>query len=167
VVRGTGDGRTVLTSVQVTLSNDWPPLPAPLVELAGQIADVQFFRLPDGIKQDLGFMLREKIGDCLGIARYLAEQGSRRGLRTRAVFGLIVAPPYATPHFWAEVAVDGRWVPADPGLIQGMVSWGVLPPGWPAHKSPGAFLIPLTSRHGFAMSHRGVAATVSLRTRVP
>ncbi len=111
-------------------------------------------------------MLREKIGDCLGIAVYLAEQGSRRGLSMRVVFGLVVAPPYSTPHFWAEVRVDQRWVPVDPGLIQGLVSWGILAPGWPIHRSPGAMLSTLTSRHGFAVSHRGIAAPVSFRTRL-
>ena len=167
VVRGRGDGSNVLASVGVDLYNDWPPLPASLVELIEEIADIEFFRLPDGIKRDLDFMLREKIGDCLGIARYLAEHGAQRGLPTRTVFGLIVAPPYSTPHFWAEVAVEGRWVPVDPGLIQGMASWGILPPGWPLDQSPGALLSGLTSRHGFAVSHRGIAATVSFPTRVP
>jgi hypothetical protein len=166
LIRGPGDGTTVLASTTVTLENDWPPLPAALAEVIGEIGDVEFFRLPDGIKWDLDFMRAAKIGDCLGIARYLAEQGARRGLRTRMVFGLIVAPPFSTPHFWAEVAVDGRWVPADPGLIRFMVSTRLLPAGWPADRSPGAFLTALTSRHGFAVSHRGIAATVSFRTRV-
>jgi hypothetical protein len=165
VVRGAADGTAVLLSATVDLRNDWPPLPAALVDLIGSLSGVEFFRLPDGIKWDVEFMLREKIGDCVGIARYLAVQGARRGLRTRTVFGLIVAPPYSTPHFWVEAHIRGRWVPADPGLIQGMTSWGLLSSGWPADRSPGAFLVPVTTRHGFAASHRGVAATVSFPTR--
>lgn len=166
LVRRDGDSDAPLATMPVPLRNDWPRLPDPLVELIGELSGVSFYRLPDAIKWDTGFMLREGIGDCLGIARYLTERGRTRGLRMRAVFGLIVAPPYATPHFWAEVAVGDRWVPADPGLVQGMTSWGLLAPGWPADRSPGAFLAPLTSRHGFAVSHRGVAATVSFRTRL-
>jgi len=165
VVRGTADGTTEMLLATVDLRNDWPPLPSALVDLIEDLRDVEFFRLPDGIKWDVAFMLRERIGDCVGIARYLAAAGARRGLRTRMVFGLIVAPPYSTPHFWAEVHTGGRWTPADPGLIQGMTSWGLLPPGWPAHRSPGAFLVPLTTRHGFTASHRGLAATVSFPTR--
>jgi hypothetical protein len=167
VVRRRGEGTGPLTSVVVILHNDWPPLPPPLAAAIEEIAHIRFFRLPDAVKTDLGFMFTAQIGDCLGIARYLAAEGARRGLQTRAVFGLIVAPPYATPHFWAEVAMDGRWVPADPGLIQGMVDWGALPRGWPPDRSPGAFLVPLTHRHGFAVSHEGVSAAVSFRTSVP
>ncbi|MDT0266589.1 transglutaminase domain-containing protein [Streptomyces sp. DSM 44915] len=166
VAEGPGDGVTPVVTVPVTLTNDWPDAPEPLVELMAEIADVEFYRLPHRVKWDLDFMLSARIGDCLGFARYLVEHGARRGLPMRMAFGLIVAPPYSTPHYWAEVRLDGRWVPVDPGLVRGMAAWGALAEEWPAHRSPGALLVNLTTRHGLLVSHGGVHPPVSFRTRL-
>lgn len=167
VARGAAESDRPIATTTVTLHNDWPDLPPGVVELVGELADVEFYRLPGAMKADIGFMLEQRIGDCLGIARFLADRGTRRGQRMRSVFGLIVSPPYSAPHYWAEVDVDGRWVPVDPGLLQGLAAWGVLGPGWPAHRSPGAFLVALTDRCGIAVSDRGLPAVeVAFRTRV-
>ncbi|MEV6927329.1 transglutaminase domain-containing protein [Dactylosporangium sp. NPDC051485] len=158
-----------LVTTAVTLHNDWPDLPPGLVELIGELADVEFYRLPRLMKADIGFMLEQRIGDCLGFARFLTDRGNRRGLRMRCVFGLIVSPPYSAQHFWAEVDVAGRWVPVDPGLLRGLAVWGVLDPGWPEHRSPGAILAGLSDRNGIVVSDHGVPVppqVVAFRTRV-
>lgn len=156
--------RAVHTS-RVLLRGDWPDLPAEAVELADGLSHIEFVRLPHAIRWDTAFIRRTGIGDCPGIARLIAEEGRRRGLVTRVVFGLIVAPPYSMPHFWPEIKVSGRWVPCDPGLITGLVRWGVIRPrSWPTHRSTGGFLVGLSPVFGRPAQHRGLTASVSYRT---
>ncbi|MEQ4305104.1 transglutaminase domain-containing protein [Plantactinospora sp. B6F1] len=162
---GAGDGATALLTVRVRLLNDWPPLPDELVAVIQETDGIEFHRVPDSLRWDVGFLLGQGFGDCAATARLLVERGVRRGLTMRPVFGLIVAPPYSAPHFWAEVLVDGRWVPADPGIIRGLIRWDLLDPAWPVYRSPGAFLARLSTRHAFIASHEGVAADVAVRTR--
>jgi hypothetical protein len=163
---GGGSGDRPLVTTTVRLENNWPLLPAPLVEEIRAIADVGFYRMPEAFRWDTGLMMRERIADCAAFARHLVERGRERGLRMRPVLGLIVAAPYSTPHFWAEVEVAGRWVPADPGLVRGLRQWGVLDFDWPADRSPGALLARLSTQHSFLASHRGVAAHVAFPTRL-
>jgi hypothetical protein len=165
VCRGDADGGTPLLTVPVHLTNDWPELPEPVVDAVREIADVGFYRLPEAVRWDVGLLVRQRIGDCAAFTRYLVSEGTRRGLRMRAVLGLIVAAPYSTPHYWAEVCVDDRWVPVDPGLIRGMAQWGVLPEGWSPERSPGAFLARLSTRHAYIALHAGMPTAVVFPTR--
>lgn len=166
VCRGGAAGGAPLLTVPVHLTNDWPAVPEPLVDAAREIADVGFYRLPAAVRWDVDLLLRQRVGDCAAFTRYLVSEGTRRGLRMRAALGLIVAAPYSTPHYWAEVSVDDRWVPVDPGLLRGMAQWGVLPEGWSPDRSPGAFLARLSTRHAYIAFHAATPVNVVFPTRL-
>ncbi|MGC4897470.1 hypothetical protein [Micromonospora sp. DT31] len=157
--------RPVDHAVDVVLRNDWPALPAPLADLAAEMSAIRFFRLPDTIRWDVGFSTANLIADCAGIARLLARGAAERGWRSRIRYGLIVAPPFSMPHFWAEFRIDDRWVPCDPGLINGMVRWGVLPAGrWTPDRSLGGLLAGISSHYRMATLHNGFPLDCSFPT---
>ncbi|MBF9132810.1 hypothetical protein I0C86_28205 [Plantactinospora sp. S1510] len=159
------DGRPVEHTVDVVLRNDWPALPAPLADLAEEMSAIQFFRLPDAIRWDVDFSTANLVADCAGIARLLANGAMERGWQSRVRYGLIVAPPFSMPHFWAEFRIDGQWVPCDPGLINGMVRWGVLPAGrWTPDRSLGGLLAGISSHYRMAALHNGFPIDSSFPT---
>ncbi|MEU1763136.1 transglutaminase domain-containing protein [Micromonospora sp. NPDC005652] len=151
----------------VILGNDWPVAPAPVRRLLEEIGHVRLFRLPEILRWNTDFMLSTGIGDCAGMARLLTERAKTAGLAARLRYGLLVAPPYSMPHFWAEFHLDDRWVPYDPGLVNALVRWGVLNGDqWPMHRSPGAVLAGLSSRFTRVGTDRGFNAYVAFPTRL-
>ncbi|MEU1762943.1 transglutaminase domain-containing protein [Micromonospora sp. NPDC005652] len=157
---------TVHTAV-VRLRNDWPDAPVPVRELIEEITHIQQVRLPEIPRWDTCFALGSGIADCAGVARLLAERGRARGLAVRLRYGLIVAPPYSMQHFWAEFLVEERWVPYQPGLVNALVRWGVVASDrWPAHRSPGAILVGLSSQVARAATHHSFNVCMSFPTRL-
>jgi hypothetical protein len=159
---GDGTGTDALDTLDVELSGRWPELPPAVRALVGEIADVAFFLLPEVIRWDTGFLLANRIADCGGVARYLVDEGTRRGLRARFSFGLLVTVPYSTPHCWAEFEVDGRWTPVDPLLLGMLGRLGLTEQ--PQVHSTGAVVSRLTGRFTKLASHAGVFAPLSLPT---
>ncbi|GAA0911477.1 transglutaminase domain-containing protein [Streptomyces thermoalcalitolerans] len=144
---------------------DWPRFPPALKELLQEVADIGFFLLPEAVRWDLEFMWRTRMSDCGGAAAWLVHEGGRRGLESRFSFGLLVAPPYSTPHCWAEFRVDGVWMPVDPLLVRALNQWGGLDPdAFPPDETPGALFHRLTDRFTKVVSHGGIWAQVSLPT---
>jgi hypothetical protein len=166
-VRRRPDSDDAVHSTTVRLRNDWPDAPAAVRALIDEVSHIQQVRLPEILRWDTGFALASGIGDCASIARLLTERGRARGLAVRLRYGLVVAPPYSTQHFWAEFLVEDRWVPYQPGLVNALIRWGVVAPdGWPAHRSPGAILVGLSSRVARAASHDGFNVCLSFPTRL-
>jgi len=159
---GSGNGTDLLDPLDAVIAGSWPQLPAPVRELIGEIADLDFFLMPEVIRWDPEFMLRTRIADCGGVARWLVDEGNRRGLPARFGFGLLVTVPYSTPHCWAEFLVEGRWTPVDPLLLGALRRLGLL--DWPPHRSTGAVLFRMADRFTKLVSHNGVWAELSLRT---
>jgi hypothetical protein len=163
----TAGSRPAEHAFTAVLRSDWPDLPPPLAELAVEMAGVRFVRLPNAIRWNTDFCLANGIADCAGAALLLAERGAKRGWESRVRLGLIVAPPYSMPHFWAEFRVDGRWLPCDPGLVTAMVGWGVLAPGrWPPERPPGALLAGVTSTYTGLVLHNGFVVSASFPTQL-
>jgi hypothetical protein len=161
---GSGNGTDVLGTVEADLSGVWPGLPGPVRDLVGEVADLDFFLLPEVIRWDAGFMLAGRIADCGGVSRWLVEEGNRRGLPARFSFGLLVTLPYSTPHCWAEFLIDGRWVPVDPLLLGALRLLGLL--DWPPERSTGAVVYRLTDRFTKLASHAGIWSHLSLPTEL-
>lgn len=163
-VYGDGDGRNPLITTRVRLDNDWPSLPPAAQELLADLSDIRFVRMPGPLRWDYQFVRRARMGDCAGICRLTVAEGRRRGLPIRATYGLIVAPPLASPHHWAEVRVDGRWVACDAGLRDALVRWGVLAPGaWPLDQPLAPLLASVSAPHHAAVRHGPFFARVSYR----
>jgi hypothetical protein len=118
----------------------WPELPPAAREIIDELREITFVQLPGAaVWDDVAFVRRTGLADCAVFSRLLVANGSRRGVPMRQSFGLMVAPPLALPHCWAEVGVDGVWVPVDPLLIKALVSWHALDAAsWHPHRSPGA-----------------------------
>lgn len=164
-VQEVSDGSAPMTRFDVLLSSRWPDLQPTARALVEELADLEFFLLPEAIRWDREFMLRTRMADCGGVARRLVTEGRRRGLPVRFSFGLLVVKPYSTPHCWAEFATDGEWVAQDPLLLKAMRSWAGLDPAeWPWHRSPGAVLHRLCGRFTKIVSHNGVWTPISLPT---
>ncbi|WP_422769348.1 transglutaminase domain-containing protein [Plantactinospora sp. WMMC1484] len=154
-----GAGHVFTHDVDVVLRNDWPALPPPLAALAREVADIRFFRLPEVIHWDVDFATANLVADCAAYAKLLVIRGAELGYPARIRHGLMVAAPFSMPHFWAEFRLAERWVPCDPGLVIGMVSWGVLPADrWTPDRSVGALLAGFSTRSRALMLHNNRTA---------
>jgi hypothetical protein len=161
---GPGDGVTAVHSIALTLPGEWPALPPPLRDLLASVPSLRFFLLPEALRWDLGFVRATGLGDCGSVAKLLVTEGRRRRLPVRFAFGLLVAKPYSTPHCWAELAVDGRWVPVDPLLVDTLRRLGALPEEWTPDRSVGGLVARLGGRFTRVVEHGGIWAPLSLPT---
>lgn len=135
------------------LSPPPPParLPEPLRSLMAEEMDgLRFFMLREGLRWNLEFVRQTGLAECGGASKLLVAAAKARGLTARHAFGLILAEPYATPHFWAEFLVGDEWVAADPMLIRVLTTaCGLDPTVWSEHRSPGGALLRLTDVAGY------------------
>lgn len=164
---GAGDGVTPVHTLGLTLLDEWPALPPALRDLVGSVPPLRFFLLPETLRWDLGFVRATGLADCGSVAKLLVTEGRRRRLAVRFAFGLLVAKPYSTPHCWAELAVDGRWVPVDPLLVDTLRRLGALPAGWAPDRSVGGLVARLGGRFARVVEHGGIWAPLSLPTDAP
>jgi hypothetical protein len=161
----TADTLVPVTGFDVRLPGEWPELGAAARELLDEVADLDFFLLPEAVRWDGGFMARTRMADCGGVADWLAREGQRRGLAVRFSFGLLVVKPYSTPHCWVEFRTDGVWVPQDPLLRKAMCAWaGLDPVEWHPYRSIGSVLHRLCGHFTKVVAHGGVWAPLSLPT---
>ncbi|MEU6021876.1 hypothetical protein [Micromonospora sp. NPDC047134] len=110
-----------------------PPPPAPaipddLAELCHEIARLRFFLLAEPIRWDARFMRSTGISDCGGSSTLLLHGAKRLGYQTRRSFGLLLAEPFSTPHHWADIQIDGEWVPLDPMTMNALARWSTAVP---------------------------------------
>ncbi|GAA0572138.1 hypothetical protein GCM10010172_65840 [Paractinoplanes ferrugineus] len=132
-------------TVEIVPEIDWPELPDRMRAPLAAVGELDFMLLREEIRRDLSFVRDSGLADCAGTAILVVEEARKLGLRARASFGCVVAPPFGVEHYWAELLVGDRWLPVDPVLIRQMVVWGVLDGDrWPPHRSIG----PLVARIG-------------------
>jgi len=131
-----------------------------------QVADVEFYFLPEPLRSDLTFLETAQLGDCELVTRYLVRELTRRGCDARPSFGLLLSSPYSLEHYWPEIQIDGRWTAFDPHLINSLVRWGVLESGQvaPHEVLDGAFYR-LGDKWKPLMVDMGIPARTSLLTR--
>lgn len=134
---------------QTTMRGDLAPLPSavaqPLGELLADLASYDFAWLRPPLEADLAFVRRTRLANCRSTAGLLVEAAPALGVEARLAHGLLLAPPYSTPHNWAEVRTDGGWVALDPLLLGLLARFaGLDPAAWPPARSPGAILLRLT-----------------------
>lgn len=152
-----------LAVARAALVDDWPELPPAARDLLDEVGDLQFVRLPPALRRDIGFIRRTGLSDCAGTATLLRAEGLRRGLRVRSSYGFIIVPPFSTTHHWAEIWIDGRWIPVDPVLIRAMIGWGVLDgAAWHPYRSPGAIFSRVCESGSDLVTHEGTDRGVML-----
>jgi hypothetical protein len=152
-----------------TLQRDWPELPAEAAEIIDEVSNIRFLWIPPSLREDSEFVLAHGIGPCESISRIIVAKALARGLRARLSRGLVLTPPVAANHFWAEFQVDGRWVPVDPMMIDLMLALDLLAPKrWSRYKSFGGILGRLGAGErplAPLALHNGVAARPRLMVR--
>lgn len=134
---------------ETTMRGELPSLPAELSEVLGELladlAAYDFAWLRPPLEADLAFVRRTRLANCRSTAGLLVEEAARLGVEARLAHGLLLAPPYSTPHNWAEVRSDGGWVALDPLLLGLLADFaGLDASAWPAERSPGAILLRLS-----------------------
>lgn len=144
------DDSGVLHTVQGVNPCHYPPFPAEVAALLDEVAAIDFFMLSERLRWDVEAIAANRFAECGGCAKWLKTEADRRALPARQFFGLLLAKPYSTPHFWTAFEIDGRWIPADPLLIKLLRQTANLSPAdWPLHRSPGAAFLPLAAVLGF------------------
>ncbi|HKG37374.1 MAG TPA: transglutaminase domain-containing protein [Conexibacter sp.] len=149
-VRGeAGGGGGAALGFETTMRGELPPLPdafvRPLGDLLADLASYDFCWLRPPLEADLAFVRRTRLANCRSTAGLLVEEAPRLGVEARLAHGLLLAPPYSTPHNWAEVRTDDGWVAFDPLLLGLLARFaGLDPAAWPPARSPGAILLRLT-----------------------
>jgi hypothetical protein len=143
-----GAGGAVAVSFETTTRGELAPLPAEVAEalgaLAAELAAYDFCWLRPPLEADLAFVRRTRLANCRSTAGLLVEHAPKVGVEARLVHGLLLAPPYSTPHNWAEVRTDDGWVALDPLLLGLLARFaGLDAAAWPPQRSPGAILLAL------------------------
>lgn len=119
---------------------------ATLAPLLAELAAYDFAWLRPPLEADLAFVRRTRLANCRSTAGLLVEEAPRLGVEARLAHGLLLAPPYSTPHNWAEVRAGGTWVALDPLLLGLLARFAALDAAaWPPQRSPGAILLALTT----------------------
>jgi hypothetical protein len=134
---------------ETTMRGELAPLPDGLAgtlgELLADLAAYDFCWLRPPLEADLAFVRRTRLANCRSTAGLLVEQAPRMGVEARLAHGLLLAPPYSTPHNWAEVRTDDGWAALDPLLLGLLARFaGLDRSAWPPARSPGAILLRLT-----------------------
>jgi hypothetical protein len=159
-----------LVRLDIERPTRWPELPAQAREVIDTVRDVGFVRVPRKLGyewDDIGFVYATGLGDCAAVSQILVERGNARGIPMRHAYGLMLAPPFSLPHFWAEVLVDDVWVPVDPLLVNALVHWKALDGAqWPAHRSPGATVCRVADGYAFLGLHHDVNIELTFRAAV-
>jgi hypothetical protein len=143
-----GGGAAAL-GFETTMRGELPPLPAELADALGELladlAAYDFCWLRPPLEADLPFVRRTRLANCRSTAGLLVEEAPRLGVEARLAHGLLLAPPYSTPHNWAELRTDDGWVALDPLLLGLLARFaGLDAAAWPPQRSPGAILLRLS-----------------------
>jgi len=143
-----GDGAPL--GFETTMRGLPPSLPGDLARALGPLlADLaahDFCWLRPPLEADLAFVRATRLANCRSTAGLLVEEAPRLGVEARLAHGLLLAPPYSTPHNWAEVRTDAGWVALDPLLLGLLARFaGLDAAAWPPPRSPGAILLRLAA----------------------
>jgi transglutaminase-like putative cysteine protease len=134
---------------ETTMRGELPPLPPELADALGELledlAAYDFVWMWPPLETNLAFVRRTRLANCRSAAGLLVEEAPRLGVEARLAHGLLLAPPYSTPHNWAEVRTAKGWVALDPLLLSLLARFAGLDAlAWPPQRSPGAILLRLT-----------------------
>jgi hypothetical protein len=134
-----------LLSFETTMHGQLPPpLEGALAALLADYASYDFCWLWPPLETNLAWVRRTRIANCRAAAGLLVEEAPALGVEARLAYGLLLAPPYSTPHNWAEVHTDDGWVALDPLLLSLLSRFaGLDAAAWPPQRSPGAILLRL------------------------
>ena len=109
-----------------------------ILHLLKGFAQFNFYMLPEACRWNVDFITINNICECGGASKLLTMRARDQGLEARQCFGLLVAEPFSTGHYWTEFLIDDKWVAFDPLLIGLLQMVTKLPASnWPTHRSNG------------------------------
>lgn len=136
------DGRRA--SLVLTAEHRHVLAPGRVRPLLERLSELEFFYLPRNLADRAGFARRTGLADCAAAAGMLLEAAQAGGWPARPAFGLLLAEPYTTLHFWTELADSTGWYPVDPLLLAALARWSRLPRHeWPAWRSTSGLVVRL------------------------
>ncbi|MDX3231463.1 hypothetical protein [Streptomyces sp. ME19-01-6] len=101
-----------------------------------EAARLEYYLVPDDLRDDVGFVRETRLADCRAGTTYLAHVAAEAGAGVRPAGGLLLAGAFPLPHAWLEVRRGDRWLPADPYYLVTMAGYGLLDgERWPPHRS--------------------------------
>ncbi len=138
----TGMCGVTLKEYRLNMKSKWPAFTPEQKLILDEITEFEFFMLPEQVRWNLDFINSTHLSECGGASKYAWHRAKELGIEARQCFGLLIATPYSTGHFWTEFMIDEQWVPADPLLLKVLsYSCGLSQEQWPFNRSPGvAFL---------------------------
>ncbi|HEX7633887.1 MAG TPA: transglutaminase domain-containing protein, partial [Noviherbaspirillum sp.] len=124
------------------------PILSHCIYAAGAVRDLldefschRFFMLPEDCRWDMDFIDRNQICECGGASKRMFFRAQEQGIEARQCFGLLLAAPFSTGHYWTEFKIDGEWTPFDPLLLGLLHATSRLDQqAWPTHRSNSAAL---------------------------
>lgn len=143
---------------RLSLTTEWivHHFEEPFSPLIAEVLPLIYHRLPQQLTTDLGFVRETGLANCRVASDFLIDAAARRELPVRPSAGLFLASPFAVRHWWVEFLDRGRWLAADPFLLNAFARWGVVDPAvWPANRSPSGVLWELADPADPIASHCG------------
>lgn len=143
---------------------------APFSDLFRRVLPLEFHLLPWPLANDLRFLASTGLAECRLATAFLVREADEFGLPVRAARGIFVANPYPVEHSWIDCFVDdGRWLAADPFLLNAFLKWGIVDrQEWAIDSSLQSVLWRTGAPEGGLVTHRGNPApyvlTVGLRS---
>jgi hypothetical protein len=130
---------------------------SPFSDLFKRVLPLEFHLLPPPLAEDLGFLASTGLAECRLATVFLVSEAAELGLPVRAARGIFVANPYPVEHSWIECRVDdGRWVAADPFLLNAFLRWGIIGgPEWTTNCSSQSVMWQTGAPDGGLVTHRG------------
>jgi hypothetical protein len=157
IAREEQESSAVSFKVRISLSSStWVFGPA-FSDLFKRVLPLEFHLLPPPLTEDLGFVTSTGLAECQLATVYLVSEAAALGLPVRAARGIFVANPYPVEHSWIECRVDdGRWVAADPFLLNAFLRWGIISaPEWTIDSSPQGVVWRTGAPEGRLVTHGG------------
>ena len=112
-----------------------------LKDLIDEWAAYRFYMLSEACRWDMDFIEQSRICECGGASKRMLFQARELGIEARQCFGLMLAAPFSTGHYWTEFNLEGEWVAFDPLLLSVLhQSCGLDRQVWPSHRSSSAVL---------------------------
>lgn len=107
-----------------------------ILALIEEFRQYRFFMLPEVCRWNMDFIVANRICECGGASALLTRRARAINIEARQCFGLLIAEPFSTGHYWAEFKIDGQWIAFDPLLLQLLHAVTRLSPdNWPIHRS--------------------------------
>lgn len=148
---------TAWFTVRVSLTAATWTFGAPFSDLFRRVLPLEFHLLPWPLANDLDFLAETGLAECRLATAFLVREAGGLGLPVRSARGIFVANPYPVEHSWIECRVDdGRWLAADPFLLNAFRKWGIVDgQEWAIDASLQSVLWRTGAPEGGLVTHRG------------